>query len=237
MNANARLQCNAVTLIQLPVELCELFDDRSAGVDRTHGVVLVGLRRAEIGEQAVAQQFGDVTAKRAHGRRRQILKRPQNFAQILRIKLFGKLRRTDQIDEHHGQLAAFRRCGDGLDVGVFAGGGRRLVAQRGDRTEDLAPRTECDADFFEVSVRDERQGGKINLVLGKGREILTQAEPFEPLADVSRHQALFRSQFPNNCSSFARAIQSDDVEALPAFGSRTRRGASSFLLAGCRPRG
>ena len=92
------------------VEPLDRLNDRQTGTDRPLCVGFVGLRIAEIDQNAVAHvtsnksveagdQAGDVSMKGADG-----------LAQVLRVEPLADRRRSDQIDEHHAQQPAFG-CG------------------------------------------------------------------------------------------------------------------------------
>src|SRR5262249_54859797 len=87
---------------------------------RSLGVVLMGPRIAKVHEDAVPYISGDEPAEVAHGLVDAFLIGRNELAQVLRVHAGGKRRRTDQVREHHRDLAAlggvvgFRlRYGDG----------------------------------------------------------------------------------------------------------------------------
>jgi hypothetical protein len=91
-------------------------DDRQPGAGRALGVVLVRLGIAEIDQHAVAHILGDKAAKAADGVGDTAMVGADDLAQILGIKARGQPCRTNQIAEHHGELAPL-----GLGGGVRRG--------------------------------------------------------------------------------------------------------------------
>ena len=73
---------------------------------RPLGVVLMGLRIAEIDQHAVAHVFRHEPAEAAHGLGDAFLIGRNDLAQVLRVHAGGERRRTDQVREHHRDLAA-----------------------------------------------------------------------------------------------------------------------------------
>jgi hypothetical protein len=91
---------------------------------------------AEIDQHAIAHILGDKAAKASDGVGDAAMVGADDLAQILGVEAGGQRRRTNQIAEHHGQLAPLcpggnwtrrrRGLGDGL---------RRLRPEHGDRLE------------------------------------------------------------------------------------------------------
>jgi hypothetical protein len=108
------------------VEPTDRLDDAQASAHRPLGIVLVGLRIAEISEHAVAHIFGDETVETSNRRRYAAVIGADHLAQFFRVEPRRKRRRADQVAEHHGQLAAFG-LGGGRSIGdrrPQRGGGR-----------------------------------------------------------------------------------------------------------------
>ena len=81
-------------------------DQLQPGPHRPLGVVLVGLRIAEIDEHAVAHVFGDEPAEAAHGLGDAFLIGRNDLAQVLGVHAGGERGRADEVGEHHRDLAA-----------------------------------------------------------------------------------------------------------------------------------
>ena len=73
---------------------------------RPLGVVLMRLRIAEIDQHAVAHVFRHEAAEAAHGLGDAFLIGRNDLAQVLGVHAGGERRRTDQVREHHRDLAA-----------------------------------------------------------------------------------------------------------------------------------
>ena len=140
---------------------------------RPLGVVLMGLRIAEIHQHAVAHVFGHEAAEAAHGLGDAFLIGRNDLAQVLRVHAGGERRRTDQVREHHRDLAAL-----GGVLGLRLRSRRRAQCCRGsagklaDGREHLPPMPERDADVLEVLIGQMTEDGNIDLILGKALRVL-----------------------------------------------------------------
>ena len=65
-------------------------------------------RPAEIGQHAVAHQLRDVALVAKDFSRDDALINRERLPHLLRVKSLRKLRRADQIHEHHGELPTLR---------------------------------------------------------------------------------------------------------------------------------
>ena len=86
------------------IEAADSVDDAQPGSNRPLGIILMRPRVAEIDEHAVAHIFGDKTIEPGDHLSDDPMIRGDDLAQILRIEACRKLRRADQIAEHHRQL-------------------------------------------------------------------------------------------------------------------------------------
>jgi len=160
-------------------------DHREAGPHRALGIVFVGARKAEINEHTVAHVFGDEPVEAAHRRRNAAVIGADHLAQFFGIEPRRQRRRTDQVAEHHRQLAPLRgRPGCGVrrrDVGS----GGRPAAQGGDRVEQQAAVADhADAQILKVFRRQLRQHPHIDAVVFEcGRVVLETKRP-QPLGDI-----------------------------------------------------
>ena len=73
------------------------------------GVLFVRGGPAEIGQDAIAHVAGDKTVVSCDHIAAKGSIRVQQAAQFFRVELFTQRRRTHQVAEHHGELAAFAR--------------------------------------------------------------------------------------------------------------------------------
>ena len=86
-------------------------DRRERGVDRALGVVLVRLGKAEEDELAVAEEAGNVAAELGHRARNPLMELREDRAVVLGIEPRSERRRSDEIAEGDGDLAAFEGRG------------------------------------------------------------------------------------------------------------------------------
>ena len=108
--------------------------DREPRPHRQLGIVLARVRPAEIGEDPVAHQLGDMTADPGHLADHRVLVTAQDRAHVLRVETRRECGRAHEVDEHDGKLAALRRRR------------RRTRRQGGDRgQEPLAVPERCHA--------------------------------------------------------------------------------------------
>ena len=158
--------------------------DIEAGADRPLGLVLVGLRPAEVGQHAVAHVLGDETAF--------LFDRPcdtgvegaDQLAQILWVEAGREGGRADQVREQHRELPP---------LGLARGHERRgrgagrcgTGPQGGDPSEQpLAVADRGNADLLEVLGGQARQDPRIDVVVAERRLILAQAQAAQPSPDI-----------------------------------------------------
>ena len=101
-DADADLQL----LLRPRFELRDDGGDVEAGPDRPLGVVLVGARKAEIGQHAVAHEFGDEAVVARDRARTGVLIGANDLAHVLGIEPRRQRGRADEIAEHDRELAA-----------------------------------------------------------------------------------------------------------------------------------
>ena len=110
-------------------------DQLEAGQDRALGIILVRPRVAEVDQETIAQEAGDLAVKAPDHPRCQILIGADHLAHVLGVEQRGELGRAHQIAEHHRQLPALGRTRDDvLDALDGRGGrrrGRRVLGQGG----------------------------------------------------------------------------------------------------------
>ena len=75
--------------------------------DSPLSVVLMGLRIAQIHEHTIAHVFRNEAAEALHGLRDALLIGRNDLAEVFRVHARREGRRTDQVGEHHRDLAAF----------------------------------------------------------------------------------------------------------------------------------
>jgi len=77
--------------------------DRESRSDGSLCRVFACPRPAEIGEDAISQEFRDVALQSRNFSRHRILVRAHDFAQLFRIETAAEFGRADQVDEHERQ--------------------------------------------------------------------------------------------------------------------------------------
>jgi hypothetical protein len=146
---------------------------------RPRRIVFMRMGKAEIGQNAVAHEFGDeAVVPRDHAGAR-VLIGADDLPHVLWIEPRRKRRGADEVAEHDGELAAFGGVG-----GSSGGRGRRRRAELGDCLEDALARTERQPDFFEIGLRQVGQDVRLDLVLLEDRLVLAETEAPQPSSDV-----------------------------------------------------
>jgi hypothetical protein len=112
----------------------------------------VSLGITEVNKHTVAHVLGDKSSKGRDVVGDAAVIGADDLAQILGVEASRQRRRTDQIAEHHSQLALFCVNGDWSRLGRGLGyGRRRFPAQVGDRPQQSAPMADqADAEFPQV---------------------------------------------------------------------------------------
>ena len=171
-DADAHLQLVPGARLQRPDDA----GDFQSRPDRPLGIVLVGVRKAEIGENAVAHEFGDETVIARDHARAGVLIGADHLPHILGIEPRRQRGRAREVAEHDRQLAALSR--------IFRRGtrkacrSRRLVraAQICNRLEDSLSGSQRQAELFEIGLRQFRQNVGLDFVLAKRALILSKPE-------------------------------------------------------------
>jgi hypothetical protein len=104
----------------------------------------MGLRIAEINQNAVTHIFGDEPVEAAHDLGDTFLIGGHNFAQVLRIHARGESGRTDEVRKHHRHVAAFGGLGRGgrrRRRRCASSRSSRCLIEFGDRARQLTPMT------------------------------------------------------------------------------------------------
>ena len=124
---------------------------------RPLGVILVGLRIAEVDEHAVAHVLRYKPAEALHSLGDALLIGRNDLAQVLRVHTRRERCRTDEVREHHGNLAALGgvlrgegRCSAASAFGAFAA----AFGEFGYRPQQLETMTERHPDLFKVLIRE-----------------------------------------------------------------------------------
>ena len=168
------------------LQAADLADERKSGAHRPLGVVLMGLRVAEISENAVAHVFGDIPAETADRLGDRAMIGADDLAQILGIEAPRKRGRTDEIAEHHRQLTPLGlgglwRRGEGRPV-------RAGCRQLRDGAQKLLAVPERYTELFEIRFGELGEHGTVDIGADEGFAVLAEPKPFQPVDD-SFHRA------------------------------------------------
>ena len=136
------------------------------------GVVLMSPGITKIYEDTIAHVSGYEPVEALHGLDNAFLIGRDDLAQVLRIHASGQCRRTDQVEEHHCDLAA---------LGGFLGADCR---RRADGRQYFSSMPEWDADVLEVLIGQIAEDRDIDHVLGKALSVLGQTDLFEPITNI-----------------------------------------------------
>ena len=156
---------------------------------RPHGALGVFFVRggpAEIGQDAITHVAGDkpVVARDHIAAEGSI--RVQQAPQFFGVELFTQRRRTHQVAEHHGKLAAFAAVRNRIFAERSRSARRCLLrrAQGRNRLEESFTVAQGHAKLTEVALRQLRQNFGVDFALTKHRFILTETEAAQPTADI-----------------------------------------------------
>ena len=109
-------------------------------------------------------------------------------AHVLGIEARGHRGRTDEIDEHHGQLAAFGVVvGGRFGAGGLRGGGRvgKLLRKLRDGRQQLPPMADGrHAEFLQVVSRQAGEDLAVDLIVTERRLVLAEPEAPQPVSYV-----------------------------------------------------
>jgi hypothetical protein len=129
----------------------QLVEDCQAGTDRALGVLLLRVRIAEINQDAIAHELGDIAVEAPDSFADPLLIGADHIAHVLGIEPRRELRRIRQVAEHHGQVASL----SGWQVAIGGRGmqpfglpqGRQGLRQRGQLGSGRAPLMSPDEKF------------------------------------------------------------------------------------------
>src|SRR5262249_36384435 len=161
------------------LELSNYRNQLKASPYRSLSVVLVGMRVTKVNEDTIAHISGDETAEVAHGFRDAFLIRRNDLSQVLRVHAGGERGRTDQVREHHRDLATL-----GFVPRAWFGPRRKLgrcgrsFGKLGNRPEQspAISKTYNAKLLLEILIREILKDRKIDSMFGKAVRILGQSE-------------------------------------------------------------
>jgi hypothetical protein len=151
--------------------------DRETSPDRALGLILMRLRPAEIGKNAVADELGGLPLEPGHLATDDVLVVPDHLADLFGVEAFRERGGAHEVHEHHGQLAPFGldprsrplRCG---------------APQLCERFQDPLTVSEKHAQLLEIGLAELRQDLSIDRVLAEGPLVLRQPQRLQPSPDV-----------------------------------------------------
>src|SRR5262245_46204299 len=155
----------------------ELTDLRHEIKPDPHGafsIVLMRLWVAEVGKESVAHESGDISAHLSDHRGARTLESADHVAKVLRIELDGQSRRADEITKKDGHLSSF---GLGLRARSW---GYAPTWKRTDRSENLFPMAERNAQFLQIGLGHIGQDFEFDGVLGKNGRVLGEPNLIKP---------------------------------------------------------
>jgi len=133
----------------LDAQPADCLDQCSPCPDRALRIVLVGLGIAEIDEHPVTHVLGHEPVEPRYRRRDAFVIGADHGAQVLGVELGRERSRTNEIDEHHSQLATFGGVlRHGYGRGSRLGRSRSSARKPGNRGLQLAPMTEQYSEIF-----------------------------------------------------------------------------------------
>jgi hypothetical protein len=107
MDAQTHIELHLVLLRHAGVEWSHGFHHPQPGPHRPLGVILMGVRVAEVDEQPVAEVLRDMPLIAGDHLGAGVLVGPHHLPPRFRVELAGQHRRVYQITEQHRELAAF----------------------------------------------------------------------------------------------------------------------------------
>jgi hypothetical protein len=154
------------------------------GADSALGIVLVRLRVAEIGKHAIAHVSSDETPMLDDHLGAMPMIGTDDVPKILRIKPRRECRRSDEVAEHHRELATL---GDILWSWVGHASGsrprRRNATTSGDGSQHLATIAEHNTKVLQILVCQISEDREINAVFDKTLSVFNHPKRCQPLRD------------------------------------------------------
>jgi hypothetical protein len=150
-----------------------LCDNIQRGPCRTLRVIVVSGRVAEVGEQAVAHEFGQEAIVTGHDVGADIVKRADQFPVVFNIEFGRQRRRAHQIAEHDRQLSAFSLIpGRRTWFRGVRSDARILPGQFGDSRHQDASMTQQHAKILQILLGQVAQSSAVHAVLDERLGVL-----------------------------------------------------------------
>src|SRR5262245_12497197 len=107
MEPQSDCQSDALVLSETGIQGSYRFYNSQPGANSSLGVILMGMRIAEIDEQTVTEQLGDMPIVALNNVGTHPLVCTDHIPVLFGIDLGGELGRINQVAEHHRELATF----------------------------------------------------------------------------------------------------------------------------------
>ena len=162
-------------------------DELETRANAAFGVILEGLRPAEVDQDAIAGIARDMPAKAAADTDADPAVAMHHGRELFRVESMRQRGRAHDVAEHHGKMPALRDPPRPAERrALFGEIGRR---ERRDRAHQaLAVRRRNDQ-LLDIRFRQPRQIAKLDGLLGKARRIPAQSDSRQPDRQLSRHSA------------------------------------------------
>src|SRR5215467_2314108 len=105
--AETYCQSDAFVLFQTGIQVFHRSENSQTSPYCSLGVIFMGLRIAEIDEQTIPKELGDMPIVALNNFRTHLLICPYHVTPVFRVELRGQLGGIDQITEHGRELATF----------------------------------------------------------------------------------------------------------------------------------
>jgi hypothetical protein len=178
-DADAHLQ----RLARRRVEPADGVDDLQTGAHGAFGLVLVGARIAEIGQQPIAHELGDEAVMAGNDSGASLLIGANHFPHVLGIEPCREGRRTGQIAEQDRQLPSL---GFGRRLGPGNGGGRARLGRCRQRRQHPLPVAQRQSQLLQIVVGQRRDDIEIDAVVAERRLQAGQSDARQPFAQGRR---------------------------------------------------
>ncbi len=170
------------------------------------GIVLMGTRVAEIGQDPVATEFGKEAVRGQRNTGASRLKGVDDRTHVFRIEARRQSSRVHEIADHHRQVTPLPANGRGVaalrTLSGFTRDGRtgRVARHRPDGPDETFPVAQRDPERFEIAFRQLRQHVGVDGVLDERRFVPFEPQASQPATDV-HGRALITIRIPRGCHS------------------------------------
>jgi hypothetical protein len=107
MNPRTDAKLDTFGLLQTLIQVSHGSKNSQTSADSPLCVIFMGVGIAEVHEEPVTEQLGNVSVKALDDFSTHLLIRPYHVTPVFRVELAGKFGGIDQVAEHHRELTAF----------------------------------------------------------------------------------------------------------------------------------